>query len=46
MWLVKDRDGQLIPVHNRATAEQLAIEYGTQYVDAYSGRSFTPRRVA
>jgi hypothetical protein len=40
MWYVRNRDGALELVHNRATAEQLAKEYGTEYMDGYARRVF------
>lgn len=40
MWYVKNKQGVLELVHNRATAELLAKEYGTEYVDGYARRVF------
>jgi hypothetical protein len=36
MWFVEKNNGDLEQVHNRATAEQLAKEYDTRYMDGWS----------
>lgn len=41
-WYVETPDGKLEPVYNRATAEKLARDYDTRYLDGWSQRFYTP----
>jgi hypothetical protein len=42
MWYVENHQGDLEKVTNRATAEYLARQYGTRYIEAWGERPFTP----
>jgi hypothetical protein len=42
MWYVETPEGDMEQVQNRATAEYLAKQYDTRYMDGWSQRSFTP----
>jgi hypothetical protein len=42
MWFVETPQGLYEQVHNRATAEYLAREYSTRYMDGVTNSFFTP----
>jgi len=42
MWFVETPQGLYEQVHNRATAEFLAREYSTRYMDGVTSRFYSP----
>ncbi len=45
MWFVETPQGDYEKVHNQATAEYLAKQYDTRYMDGWSQQMFTPVEV-